>query len=383
MDARRDSLDGLRGLAAVAVVVYHSILGLAPNDRFNNLLLTPIYSIASSYDQVTRLVLAVFNGRSAVVLFFVLSGAVLAASLHREKDFNTLTALQFSLRRLVRIYVPLVACLLLYFIVANGLHYTLPTVFAKSFGWSALAENAALTRIPMHGATWTLQIEVLAIPVMLAAHAAWRTHGFLGLATLSAFGTLAYEGLPFSSAAFYTSIVCFMLGATAVTAEVGPLVRALPKHAWLVFLALAFALPHFVPASSVAASLCRIALCTAAIACLFHAPQAGGVLMSRPVVALGRISFSLYLLNVVAMNVFIPIILALAGGRTAHHYLEFGLLLAALTLIVSIPASVLSERYVERSSVHLGRRLASTLAFSQVAIRRKLTRNDATAIVAS
>ena len=69
-------LDGLRGYAAIAVVVFHSILDRDPtlNQR---IVRPPIQDAHGFYDVVTKLVFMVVSGETAVVVFFVLSGAVL------------------------------------------------------------------------------------------------------------------------------------------------------------------------------------------------------------------------------------------------------------------------------------------------------------------
>lgn len=78
------SLTGIRGLAALYVVVYHSIIFDNPNTRYN----------------------IIRHGYLAVDLFFVLSGFVMAMSYNRmfADGFDTRNYVVFLIRRLARVY---------------------------------------------------------------------------------------------------------------------------------------------------------------------------------------------------------------------------------------------------------------------------------------
>ena len=72
---------------------------------------------------------------------------------------------------------------------------------------------------------------------------------------------------------------------------------------------------------------------------------------------LGRISYSFYLFNVLFLQMLTPELFRHASpGR---HPLEFGLGLAAVVIVLTIPVAVLSERFLERPSIELGRRFSS------------------------
>src|SRR3954452_10985879 len=84
-EARIDQLDGLRGYAAIAVVLFHSILG--PDPTMVGRVLYQNYSKLGSWsDAWAKLALTVTNGQTAVVIFFILSGAVLFDSLQKDND---------------------------------------------------------------------------------------------------------------------------------------------------------------------------------------------------------------------------------------------------------------------------------------------------------
>jgi len=354
MGSRSKSLDGLRGIAALAVVVYHSVLGLTPVTDFNELLVQPVHLVQSGYALATRLVLMVFNGKLAVVYFFVLSGAVLMKSLVDGPPLKASTAAKFAVRRVARLYPTLIVCLLVFYLSINGLHVIEPKIFAQQIPFSSLVENSLLTKISMHGATWTLQVEVLMIPVMLLAALLWRVGGLIALVPLVAFAFSIYGSSAYFAAEISSGALAFLLGAVAIGEHAGRVVHRLPAAAWAVFAGAAVALPHFFMTTNAWAQLATLLLCAASVACLYHG-RGGVCLTSPPMQALGRISYSLYLFNVVLMNIFIAAIVYVTAGASAKHPLEYGMLLACITLIASIPVAIWSERLLERPSIEFGR----------------------------
>jgi peptidoglycan/LPS O-acetylase OafA/YrhL len=111
---RYASLDGLRGLAALVVVVYHSTIStpraaairLSPGEQD----LTPLELVLAC----TPLRL-LWSGSEAVVIFFVLSGFVLALPYARSGGMPNR---YFYPRRLLRLYVPAAASLVFAYLTA-------------------------------------------------------------------------------------------------------------------------------------------------------------------------------------------------------------------------------------------------------------------------
>ena len=94
---RYRALDAVRGLAAISIVVHHCILSLPQDtqDRIEALLkYTPLRPFST--------------GRPFVLLFFVLSGFVLAVAIRSEQRF---TYGAFVAKRFCRIYLPYAASL--------------------------------------------------------------------------------------------------------------------------------------------------------------------------------------------------------------------------------------------------------------------------------
>jgi hypothetical protein len=129
---RNQQLDGLRGYAALVVVVFHTILGIDPG-QINRILYEDLSKIDGLYGRFTKVALKLFSGETAVVIFFVLSGAVLFNSLLNNKERFIPLAGEFLIRRFLRIYPALFVCLVACAIVfpLAGIPVTLDSFFAQ------------------------------------------------------------------------------------------------------------------------------------------------------------------------------------------------------------------------------------------------------------
>jgi len=126
MNTRNHALDGVRGIAAVAVVYGHTILGL--DGALVGPKVTPFGALPTSAWLAPKAVLMVANGESAVALFFLLSGCVLRASLVRAfEDLPLLWAVaDFGVRRWLRLIPTTAACIVIMALVFEGLHRAWP-----------------------------------------------------------------------------------------------------------------------------------------------------------------------------------------------------------------------------------------------------------------
>src|ERR1700752_3428309 len=99
-DARRlECLDGVRGVAALVVVVFHYLSAFVPA-------LTPDQTPDPYWLADTPLAI-LFNGPFAVVVFFVLSGFVISKSAHKRFPLLPAVALRY-----LRLTVPMLASVL-------------------------------------------------------------------------------------------------------------------------------------------------------------------------------------------------------------------------------------------------------------------------------
>lgn len=343
---RSHALDGLRGFAATAVIFYHAILH---NDAgmIERVLFRPIQSLGSFYDMLLKLALQIQHGETAVYVFFVLSGTVLQLSLARRGD-----ALAFTRARLLRLYPPLVACLVLFYALS-----LLGLPGYPHFTPQAFIENASLWKISMHGPSTTIQVEVMAIPFILAAWLARRHFGLPALMIGIVYATLALDNpsLVFGLPNMHAYLLAFMAGMIVAEPALRPLMQKVPPSSWWLALAALVFCRMFHPQGSMPALICMTLCAAFLVAGLLHGERGSlhRLMEGRLAQALGKVSFSLYLLNVPIACVVWAVTDQFAWPK--EHVLEAGILTGFVSLLVTWPVAWLSERYIEQPSIAMAR----------------------------
>jgi peptidoglycan/LPS O-acetylase OafA/YrhL len=355
-DERKIELDGLRGYAAIVVVICHSILGLDTTQIER--IVRGQWSSLSFSESTTKIVLKIFDGEAAVMLFFVLSGAVLFRSLMREDGNSGTVAFKFYVRRFFRIYPALLVCL-----VACGLALA---ARGRSVTMDDFTANVLLSDFRINGATWTMNAEMIAPAFLLLCCAGYRAAREWGLVTviLILSGLLQlplFEGYLIS---FKNSWYCFALGALIPTRLGRAGATVLPRWSWL------------------AAVVCIVLLrwplrelCVAVLVMMLYYRRADAIqpfLSNRVSQFLGRISFSFYLFNVLFLEWMCdwmrqyPWVIA--------HTLEAGAGVALAVILCTIPVAYLSWAYIEMPFNRLGYLLTGgTTAASHQAVAMRVT----------
>jgi peptidoglycan/LPS O-acetylase OafA/YrhL len=372
---RLRSLDGLRGVAAIVVVAYHSLL-ISPQLAdivVNNKPPAP----GSFWDLLLYSPLRIFiAGNEAVIVFFVLSGLVLTLQVRRERDFNWGT---YFPRRLVRLYLPMFASVVFAVIVTLLLHrdreasdsawvqfYTYP-----DFDWKFAIQAAdVFNGTPdFNSPLWSLRWEVLfslLLPVFVLIASRGRKLAWTAIALAPLAVLLGYENsvLPLVYLpAFIVGIALAKLFSLRDESAVGAAEAELgtPRVPWwghLVWLAVAVAslfllILHWLLQPGIGQNT-HVAFASSALIVLGAAgivtvaarwKPAINVLSLPPIHWLGRISFSLYLVHA-------PILIATAN--VAHDLpwpvqtvigvgISFGVA-ELFTRLVDIPSHRLSKK---------------------------------------
>ncbi len=354
---RLSELDALRGLAALVVLLHHSLLSgnflAGPLGRW--LAATPLQPIQS--------------GRPAVMFFFMLSGFVLTKAL-RDRGF-VLSARSWAVwaaQRTIRLCLPVVGSvalsLALYALFFNGtwpgegawlrdgVWQHPPTLGTAALHASLLAVGDDFT---LNNALWSLVHEwrfSMLLPLLLAAPVLGaRGTASLVLAAVAAsswaggmYGSSIYAGDTVAGtvkASLYFSLP-FVLG---MALELGGAAR-LPADRWLTVLGLAAVL-----------GLCRngsdYAIFIASAILIWLALQPGALqraLHHRALGFFGTVSFSLYLAHV-------PVLAALQHGL--HGRLPPAALWG-IGILASLLAAWAFYRLVERPAHRLARRVDRT-----------------------
>jgi peptidoglycan/LPS O-acetylase OafA/YrhL len=360
---RNPQLDGLRAFAALAVATFHSILEL-DSSQIQRILPGDIWSIPGLYGKIDKVVLAIVNGQTAVVVFFVLSGAVLFGTLERLHAGPAAGSADFTIRRLFRIYPTLFVCLVLFSLVVVAMG-------GRPSG-AQFWRNALLIDNPIQGESWTLQAEILAVPFILMSFYLGRIVGVAGIIAVFLSTWLLFK-TPWLDPYLghqRTYTLCFVLGFLIPSPTGARVAAKFPTRAWPLVLVAMIGARHLIPVRihSMNTDPVTMGLLFASaglLVTLLYYRQAGGLgaFLQRPLATyLGRMSYSFYLYNVIFIRILSTLLLKYTPAR--EHPLAYGLPLSAAVIACTIPVAWLSERYVERPTIALGRRVARFCARS-------------------
>ncbi|HWT94471.1 MAG TPA: acyltransferase [Solirubrobacteraceae bacterium] len=361
-------LDSLRGLAALAVVLTHLLVIFPVMERdtwgeegrlgVNLLKYTPLHSL--------------WGGHEAVILFFVLSGFVLATSFLRPSGAPGYR--DFLIRRVWRLYPAYLAVLAASIAAREAFAASRPDTLSDWVDavWSAPASASEIVKHALLVPTfndevfdpvlWSLTHEMrisLVFPLVMLAVVRlpwWQSLG--GAVALSGF-TFVVTRVAGHYDTFITAhyLLMFVAGAlvalhrdTLVTAyrglgrwvKIGLAAWVVLLYSWLHLLPTVGAL-HVGPTGDWLTTTAVAAIIVAALGSV----RLREGLLRRPLVFAGDISYSLYLVHAVVL------VSALS--------LLYGDVPTALILVGVVPVSVglamLLRRYVELPGIDVGRRL--------------------------
>lgn len=372
---RYRSLDSVRGVAALIVVFYHAILTMPGSfedrlalrahgfeERFAWLYLTPL-----------RILVA---GPAAVYLFFVLSGFVLTLSVSgggRE------TYATFMLKRIVRIWLPFAVAILISAILAE-LFSDQPLIGSSEWMYQTWAYPVNLTivfkhlvmlgtEISLDNPMWSLVHEMrvsFIFPLLVVAAVKRPILLFIVVATAFAFSVVLQINHSLHSVILsYVTTACYLplfvfgivlaLHQSVIFRYFEGLGARVRIALWLfVLIGLGYS-PVVTSAvdrfnDSILLLINGLAA-TAAITLAVTGNKVRHFLEKQPLLWLGKVSYSLYLIHVIIFAVLLRI---LAG-------LPFYILLP-LCICVALAVASIFQRYVEQPAAAVGRLIASRLS---------------------
>jgi peptidoglycan/LPS O-acetylase OafA/YrhL len=350
-------LDSLRGIAAMMVALCHSLNMFRdiPHARY----------------------LEALTGRSPVIFFFLLSGFVLCRSLCRNPDLSLRALSAYYIRRLFRLYPAVLGALILGALAA--VFYTMPAswspaspllrkLFQDAMGvsnaWGYL-KQVLLVEIALDRPLWSIRTEFIGSLVL--PFIVWILVKHRGLAM--PLGILMAVFFAPSESHLYLILFPFYLGCLICIAEPQLHSLSLAGTKWLLFLGGMLWLSYLRGGFLDLATGCLILGGLLAVLVPCHWEGLRNLLTSGPLVFLGKISFSFYLLHRPVSMLVWGFLEKNAPGLFCH----FPAVLAALsvfllTIALAIPLSMLMERLVERPFNTLGHRLSKTMASEGVRV---------------
>ena len=356
-------LDSLRGLAAVTVMVHHYLLTFPAFFPYGQ----PGSSAMALLMQFSPLHL-IWAGYEAVLLFFVLSGFVLALPYWSGQPFDYSP---FIIRRWARVWIPYITAVTLAMVFAlllGGIQVAGLSIW-YSWPWNTPSVADYLNHVLLIGnldpvsahllpVVWSLRYEMLAslaFPVLLFLANTWRWPQVLALgAALNVVGYLYADSFrPFQYVLMF--LVGILLARHKDRLVLG--LRALPRLAAVPLLAGALALylctwfgwsANHSFLQSAALDWGITAAAAFAIIAALGSRTAHQLLNLRPVLWLGRVSYSIYLMHTLVL-------------LSVVHLLG-NLVPVWLLVICCIPLTLLASegfyRWVELPAIRLGRRLS-------------------------
>jgi peptidoglycan/LPS O-acetylase OafA/YrhL len=376
-------IESLRGLAALTVAYAHCgiILVLSgggrstvPNAVLGRFVLQPLDLVA--------------NARAAVVVFFVVSGLVLALALDRIAPRGTIRAVPaFLARRALRLYPAHIAALFLYVPLASVTIYQLPVLDPSRLAspllegwfssrlypdvdWGMFARTLALTANTYNPVVWTLFVELvgaLCLPLFAALSRPGRLAVDLPvLAVLAGFGLLFEAPGLLAFADIY--LPAFYLGCMARTHGRRWTTGARRRLPYAALLALGFVLlvlPEALVGPTVAHDAVLLGMAGASFGLVSllawgTSPVTERVMLHPWTRFLGRISYSFYLWHCLMLLAFARILLAVLPTSLLVPWDQFFKAATfAVTALASLAVGSLSYRWIERPFVALGRNLGS------------------------
>jgi peptidoglycan/LPS O-acetylase OafA/YrhL len=360
---RIESLDTIRGLAALAVLLGHTLGTFAWPDSMVFWARFPLANM-------------LFDGRSAVTMFFVLSGFVLSRPFltksPAEQNYRQLFVSAFYLRRVTRIWIPWFSIFCLSALMrAYCFHYyqTAPPLSEQSkHFWSAdltlssffrqcafMLQNAERQLLPQD---WSIRVELKGsalVPVFIFLA---RRH------ILLLFGAGGLLLLFIHTGSYYFSFVLGVFAAKCLTSG-EPILRSLSfvsKCGLLVFgisLYQARLATNYIGMGG-SGMADRIAWCICSIGCVIIITTSLGsrriqaTLSHGVLVFLGRVSYSVFLLQVIVIMCVLP---PVTRGFNLMGVQSLFLLLP-LTFVVAVSVTVaiaaITYRLIEVPSMALG-----------------------------
>lgn len=379
---RLPQLDAIRGVASLVVVVAH--VWSTTSDAFKH----AHHELATAFQSVPNALFYLLakteeTGRSAVILFFVLSGFVLTVSLVAKPT----TYPSFVIKRVFRIYPAFVVVILASYLlhVLIGVRHVPESLWAFGAVDSADTSFSILLKTllfwgttgthGLDGVDWTLVHEMrisFLFPLLLILVSRYRT---FALAALLALSLACTESLLLRNGNVITGfsedtllvtlvdslyfVVFFAAGAWLALERnaVSETVDRLPASARVLLLAaalVAFAKtdPNSHSAAGCAVDYLRGAGALVVIALALGHNRFSQILRHRGLAALGRLSYSLYLVHLPIIYVF---------DQLAFDVPK--LVSAPTIVLVSLAAAYALSEGVEYPSIALGARLARRVSF--------------------
>ncbi|MEE1945150.1 acyltransferase [Pedobacter sp. KR3-3] len=351
------ALDGVRGLAALYVLIHHARLALTQSYQSGLAIHPEKYEW---YDKVLVYFFSLFKfGHEAVIIFFVLSGFVIhlkqANSNYNFSDFKLLTYLK---KRTIRIYPTLLVSFLLCALV-DGIIFKFIShdvgLFSNYTFSSFLYNLFLIPDAPIWGynfPVWSLKHEwffYLVYPLLL-----WLAskNSFFSLAVIAGlyFSYLLGFKIPYIGPVAYTLLVWSLGSLLAVLYHNSP--KLLKYMPYLLLLCVAYPFVSRADSNYPVLDLCFGLITTGFLSLILlgKAPMMSNLLIKTTWI--GTFSYSLYLLHSPLLDLYKAMIINLEPS----HNLPYHLWYVILAIVTIVPITYFIYYFTERIAINYKKR---------------------------
>jgi peptidoglycan/LPS O-acetylase OafA/YrhL len=384
------SLEGLRGVASLNVVIGHFLFMFFPylaND------VRPVAGAVARYgfEDVIRFppFTFLYLADSAVLLFFTLSGYVLVRRFYLSPGFQDFGPA--AVKRYIRLGLPVgVSVMLSWMMLSLGAYDSGLPAQVGSAGWVTAVYPTSVSfigavfrasigailygRIDLNGPLWTIQVELIGSILLFACYALFGTRSKFFLVLWFLFLSLVLAGKG-AGVLYYAAILggsflhlferqlrmirwlptaCLLLGLIGISFSFAPVFAPLA----------AVPLPNLSPYGPDLRDAHILFYHTIGaillVAGVIGSPRAAWFL-TRPVfIHLGRLSFAIYLLHFPLLLV-LTFHLAAFGQHLGMNYVSYAWISFVITMIVLFAFAELFYRFVDAPSIGLANWLSDKL----------------------
>lgn len=391
-----DGLLSLRGIAAMAVLIFHSLLIFQVSGG------DVTYNVHLHYTNFTRFInefiVFLFSGSAAVVFFFVHSGFVLALSLSKHPSHNnmrdkTISLFAFYIKRLFRLYPMIIVSILVSLIYQKYFFHPLNdplfstwfrNFYTEPVDFKNLMENIFLSKFNLSPFLWSLRIEVIGslfMPLIyFASRRVFTTYLMCFLFYLFANNLLPEHTLK------VTFICCLFIGtlvgmlkneiqeyiivikstlakqkSLSNNSILKNIYSTLENRNFYVLLSLIILIVSWCYSPTIGTAVVIESLASAVIIYVAYYYDEGPMqyFCNLPFIKfLGKISYSLYILSLLCINIIGRIIYSILSHSFISHYgLITNLLATIFTIILTILFSTITFYFIEYPFMKLGRHI--------------------------
>lgn len=361
---RNNYLDGLRGLAAIIVMLYHYFLSFYP--ALFSKQLQHSHTSQNTEAVISNSIFSfVFNGNFAVCLFFVLSGYVLSIKFFFKKSNES--PISGILKRYIRLVIPIVISILFSYLIILFSGYSNIQTAQHTFSnfwlsnlWKispsfidALKEGFVDSvfyggSIEYNPVVWTMNLEFMG--------------SILVFSFLALFGRVKNRFIIYLILVvffFNTYFLAFILGIALCDYRSSKYYKSIPIYFTIVLLLISLYLASFELLSSNKKQnlLFYILGSTLMIFALIHETRFQDLFSNKLFTFFGKISFSFYLLHVIVLGSFTCFIFRLFYVSYEFNYHISSIVSFLLSLGLLLISSFYYYKYVDLKAISISEKI--------------------------